>query len=110
MDEIKKLEYELLDINEGLLIKLRSGSDIDDEIIKQCESIRSIIKNISVIWRNERYLPKKLCSIFADLFPAIESCLPNYDKAAADRLLMYADEIMDLIRDCCNSSDRRDRE
>lgn len=43
MDEIEKSEYELLDINEGLLIKLRSGSDIDDEIIKQCESINSSV-------------------------------------------------------------------
>ena len=85
----------------GELNKSASGSDIDDEIIKQCELIRSIIKNISVIWRNERYLLKKLCNIFADFFPAIESCLPNYDRAAADRLLMYADEIMDLIRACC---------
>lgn len=35
MDKIEKLKYELTDINDGLLIKLRYGSDINDEIIKQ---------------------------------------------------------------------------
>lgn len=106
MDKIEKLKYELTDINDGLLIKLRYGSDINDEIIKQFGSIKSIIKNISVIWRREKYLPKELCGIFADFFPAIESCLPGYDRETADRLLGYADEIMELIRSCCVLTDQ----
>ncbi len=105
MDESEKLIYELADVNNGLLIKLRFGSDIDDEIIKQMDRIRSIMKNLSRRWCGENYLPKKLCGIFVDFFPGIESCLPNYDKETSDKLLMFADEIMCMIRICCECRD-----
>lgn len=98
MDELKS---ELFDADNGLLIKLRFGCDIDGEILEQMDSIKSIMINISQAWGDKNYLPKELCGIFVDFFPAVESCLPNYDGETADKLLMFADKIMDIIRACC---------
>lgn len=91
MEKIKKLKYELLDINNGVLIKLRSGDDIDDKIWEQLNLVKSIVADISKEWSKQKCLPKELCSIWVDFLPAFESCLPYCDKKTGDELLQYAD-------------------
>lgn len=102
MDDLKKLEKILFDEKDGFAIKLRFRSDIDPDILAQAEEAKKILKRLAEAWKGSDCIPKKACAVFVDFYPAMESCAAYYDKESADMILKIADEIMELIRSCCN--------
>lgn len=84
----------------GIMISLRLGS-IPDDFDDKTEEIKSILKDISVQLKGTDSIPKALCGLFIDFYPAMESLAEFYDDHTSDRILKAADEITELMRECC---------
>jgi len=84
---------DLLEAVNGFLIPLRLGHGYDEEKFQDlCRSIRDFHQ----IYADVDTLPKMSVSIFVDLFPSIEGCIPLY-KDDQKRILDAAVTLVDVI-------------
>lgn len=93
---IEVLENKLFDDN-GLLIKLRLGKGLDESKVKEiCDSLSELIDEL----KNVDYIPKRLALIFVDLYSAVESTCSLYNEEEINKIMDFADIIMNLVREC----------
>ncbi len=85
---------ELLEAVTGFLIPLRMGDGYsEDSFTRMCQGIRDFHR----VYAHAESLPKAAVSIFVDLSPSIEGCMPLYQDAERQQILDAAVTVIDVI-------------
>jgi len=97
MNNLDKLCQVMYEEKDSVMIELRSGKGLNYERI---EEMKVVLKLLIDEWKNKEFIPKKMCDLFIDFYPGIEACSYNYDDEMKKKILKFADEVLELMRDC----------
>lgn len=91
---------EFCEIMDEIMLDLRFLRGLDNE--KVCK-FRKILNEIIDEWKDEQYIPKILCNLFIDFYPAAEASAYLYNESDKSEILQFADEMTELMRICVNT-------
>ena len=92
-----KILEELESISGEFLVKLRMLDGFDDSLF---QSLCSTISRCGLEWKEQDSIPKLAASIFMDGYAAMVSSADQYPEKEKGRILMEADKMADLMREC----------
>jgi hypothetical protein len=89
VDKLNLFE-ELMIGDEGLLILLRLGYELDKEKANQ---VYKVLSDLAVEWKDQEQIPKKAADMIMDIYPAMLSGSGNYSEKVGMEIM-----------DCCDQS------
>ena len=99
-EELREHIREFSIIMDELMLDLRFLRGLDNRKAREFREKLIIVVND---WKDKEYVPKILCALFIDFYPAGEACSYLYDKSAGQQILEFTDQMTELMRICVNS-------
>lgn len=95
MENIEKLYEIMYGDGKGIMIDLRLGRSLD---CSKANEMKIILKKLIDEWKDKEFLPKKIFGLLIDFYPGAEACSYNYDTEDQQKIMKFADEILELTR------------